>query len=242
MNNYYSKEDKILLGNILDKYNKYINNGISTYSNFLNSRELKLITKYLDSKKIKYSIYPDYAFVEKKIIVFGSYLDYITYYKVNIDNTINHSNILGTLFSLGLNEDMIGDIFVEDNYFYLTSLSRMDEFLKREFLSIKHKPIKLIKVDEIILLKEHFKSFDILVNSYRLDNIVSKITNNSRSIIDRMIIDKEIMLNYQEIKSSSVTLVSGDILSIRRYGKYKIGDNKGLTKKNKFILEVIKYI
>ena len=114
MSDFYSKEDKILLGNILDKYNKYKNNNINTYSNFLNSRELNLVTKYLDSKKIEYKVYPEYDFLEKKILVFGDYLDYITYYKVNIDKDINHSNILGTLVSLGLNEDMIGDIFVED--------------------------------------------------------------------------------------------------------------------------------
>lgn len=242
MSDYYSKEDKIVLRNVLDKYNKYINYGISTYSNFLNSRELSIVTNYLNSKKIEYSIYPEYDFIEKKIIVFGNYQDYITYYKVNIDNTITHSNILGTLFSLGLNDDMIGDIIVEDGYFYLTSLSRMDEFLNHEFLSIKHKSIKLKKVEDIILEKEHFKSINILVSSYRLDNIVSKITNNSRSIIDRMILDKEITLNYHDIKNSSINLVKGDILSIRRHGKYKVGDNKGLTKKNKFILEVIKYV
>ena len=242
MSDFYIKEDKIVLRNILDKYNKYLNEGTSTYSNFLNSRELNIVTNYLDSKKVEYNIYPKYDFVEKKIIVFGDYLNYITYYKVKIDTTITHSNILGTLFSLGLKDDMIGDIFVEDGYFYLTNLSRMNEFLNHEFLSIKNKPIKLEKVDNIILEKEHFKNIDILVSSYRLDNIVSKITNNSRSIIDKMIIDKEIMLNYHEIKNSSINLVKDDILSIRRYGKYKIGDNKGLTKKNKFILEIIKYI
>lgn len=242
MSDFYSKEDKIILRNVLDKYNKYVNDGISTYSNFLNSRQLNIVTNYLNSKKIEYSVYPEYSFIEKKIIVFGDYLNYITYYKVKIDNTITHSNILGTLFSLGLNDDMIGDIFVENDYFYLTSLSRMDNFLHQEFIRVKNKSIKLEKVDSIILEKEHFKSIEILVSSYRLDNIVSKITNNSRSIIDKMIIDKDITLNYHEIKSSSINLVKDDILSIRRYGKYKIGDNKGMTKKNKFILEVIKYI
>ena len=225
----------------MDKYNKYVKTGISTYTNFLNSNKLSVITKYLDSKKIEYSIYPKEEFLEKKIIVFGEYLDYITFYKVAITE-INHSNVLGTLFALGLEDDVIGDIYVEDDCFYLTNLSRMNSFLEKEFLSIKHKPIKLRKVEEIILEKEHFKSMEILVSSYRLDNIVSKITNNSRSIINEMIKNKEILLNYHEIKSSSINITKGDILSIRKYGKYRIGDTKGLTKKNKFVLEIIKYI
>jgi len=242
MSDFFNKEDKMLIGNILDKYNKYVKTGINTYSNFLNSEKLDIITRYLDSKKIKYSVYPKEDFLEKKIIVFGEYLDYITFYKVEINNDINHSSILGTLFSLGLEDDMIGDIFVENGYFYLTSLSRMNEFLNHEFTVVKHYPIKLKKVDKIILLQEHFSCFNILVSSYRLDNIVSKIINSSRSIINSKIIDKEILLNYHEVKNSSINLKPGDILSIRRYGKYKIGNNKGLTKKNKFILEIIKYI
>ena len=238
---YFNKEDKMLIGNVLDKYDKYIKTGISTYTNFLNSGKLDIVCKYLDSKKIEYSLYPKEECLEKKIIVFGEYLDYITFYKVDI-NDITHSNVLGTLFSLGLEDDMIGDIYVEDNCFYITNLTRMNEFLVNEFTMIKHKTIKLKKVDEIVLEKEHFKSIEILVSSYRLDNIVSKITNKSRSMILEMINNKEILLNYHEIKSSSITIKKGDILSIRKYGKYRINEAKGLTKKNKFILEIIKYI
>lgn len=238
---YFNKEDKMLIGNVLDKYNKYLKTGSSTYTNFLNSGKLSIITKYLDSKKIEYTIYPKEEFLEKKIIVFGEYLDYITFYKSDITD-ITHSNVLGTLFSLGLEDDIIGDIYVEDNCFYLTNLSRMNDFLEKEFTSIKHKPIKLKKVEEIVLEKEHFKTIEVLVSSYRLDNIVSKIINSSRSMINEMLSNKEILLNYHEIKSSSINLSSGDILSVRRYGKYRIGDTKGLTKKNKLILEIIKYI
>lgn len=242
MSDYFSKENKILIGNILDKYNKYNETGINTYSNFLNQAELSIITKYLDARKIKYNVYPEYDFLEKKIIVFGEYLDYITFYKVEIPSDIKHSNILGTLFSLGLDNDMIGDIYVEDGYFYLTNLTRMNKFLEQEFLSIKGCPIKLKEVEEIVLEKDHFLEFNVVVNSYRLDNIVSKITNKSRSIITEMILNKEIALNYHDISSSNTLLKEDDILSIRHFGKYKIGKMIGQTKKNKNILEIVKYV
>lgn len=242
MENYYKKEDRMLIGNILDKYKKYSTTGINTYSNFLNMEKLNIVTKYLDNKRIKYNIYKPYDFLEKSIIVFGDYLDYVTFYKAEVSDKINHSNILGTLFSLGLEDDMIGDIFVEDGYFYYTNLTRMNNFLENSLTMIKHEPIKLKKVDEIVLLKEHFQKNSILVSSMRLDNILSKIINKSRRIINEMIEDKQILLNYNEIKSSSINLVEGDILSIRKYGKYKIGNIDGITKKNNLVLNVIKYI
>ena len=238
----FSKEDKILIGNVMDKYYKYKDTNISTSTNFLNLERLKVVTKYLDSNKIPYNIYEPYDFLEKKIIYFGDYLNYVTFYKVIIPTTVTHSNILGTLFSLGINDDIIGDIIVEDGYFYYTNLTRMNEFLENNFLKVSRHPIKLEKVNEIILTKEHFKELTILVSSLRLDNIVSKIISKSRSKIDEMILNKEILLNYEEIKNGNITLKEDDILSIRRHGKYKIIAKEGITKKNNIVLKVIKYV
>ena len=240
--NNFSKEDKILIGNILDKYKKYNNTGIDTCSNFLNLEKLKVVTKYLDSNKIKYNIYEPYDFLEKKIIYFGDYLDYVTFYKAKISDKISHSNILGTLFGLGINDDVIGDIIVEDGYFYYTNLTRMNSFLEDNFLKVSNYPIKLEKVDEIILTKEHFKELTILVSSMRLDNVVSKIINKSRRQIDEMIDNKEILLNYEEIKNGNGVLKESDILSIRRNGKYKIVGRDGITKRNNIVLKIVKYV
>ena len=237
-----TKESKILIGSIVDKYKKYNKTGINTYSNFLNLKDLKLVTSYLNHQKIKYNIYRPYDFLEKSIIMFGDYDNYITIYKGKISDKITHSNILGTLFSLGLENDMIGDIIVEDGYFYLTNLTRMNRYIEDNLIMIKNEIIELEKVDEIILKKEHFISSNILVSSMRLDNITSKIISKSRSIVDKMLIDKEILLNYEEIRNDSIGLKEGDILSIRKYGKYKIGKIKGYTKKNSIILEIIKYV
>jgi len=241
IDNYYKKEDKILIANILDKYKSYLKTGKSTCSNFLNSEKLKLVTNYLDHKKISYSIYEPYPFLEKKIIYFGKYNDFITFYKVKIES-INHSQILGTLFSLGLDDSLIGDIYVEDGYFYYTNLTRMNTFIENNLIMIKNELVTLVKVNDIILTKEHFETIKLLVSSMRIDTIVSKITFKSRSQVTKMFLEKLVLLNYQEVKNINTILKEDDILSIRKYGKYKIGSNIGYTKKENIILEIIKYI
>ena len=240
--NSFSKDDKILIGNIMDKYYKYKDTNISISTNFLNLERLKVATKYLDSNKIPYNIYEPYEFLEKKIIYFGDYLDYVTFYKASIPPTVTHSNILGTLFSLGISDEIIGDIIIEDGYFYYTNLTRMNDFLENNFLKVSRHPIKLEKVNEIILNKDHFKELTILVSSLRLDNVVSKIISKSRSKIDEMILNKEILLNYEEIKNGNITLKEDDIISIRKHGKFKIVSKEGITKKNNIVLKVIKYV
>ena len=93
-----NKEDNILIKSVLDKYKKYKKSGLSTCSNFLNTRELKLVISQLNKEKIQYNIYPSLDYLEKKIIYFGDYKDFITFYKADISDDITHKDILGTLF------------------------------------------------------------------------------------------------------------------------------------------------
>lgn len=242
INKYYDKDDRILIANVLDKYNSYNKTGKSSYTNFLNNKKLSIVVNYLEYQKIPYSIYEPYDFLEKKIIVFGEYDNYVTFYKIDISDDISHSNILGTLFSLGLDESLIGDIFVEDGYFYYTNLTRMNNFLEDNLVLIKNKLVTLNKVNDIILKKCHFEKLSIMVNSMRIDNILSKITSKSRNQVNSMLLDKLVLLNYKEISSNSILLKENDILSIRKYGKYKIGKQIGLTKKDNIILEIYRYV
>ena len=241
INNYFKKEDKLLIANIMDKYKKYKKTGICTYTNFINSVKLDMITKYLDNLKVEYNVYKPYDFLDKGIIYFGEYNNYITFYKANITD-IKHSDILGTLFNLGLDTDLIGDIIVEDGYFYYTNLTRINDYIINSLTIIKNEPIKLEVVDEIILNKEHTKTIEIIINSMRLDNIISRLTNLSRSDSTKLINDKMVLINLEEPNRSNIIIKKGDILSIRKYGRYKISSIKRKTNKDKIILEIIKYI
>ena len=240
VDNFFNKEDKILIASIQDKYKKHIKTGISTYTNYINDIKLDKIIKYLDNQKIKYNVYKPYSFLEKNIIYFGEYDNYVTIYKSVITTDIKHSDILGKLFSIGIDNDLIGDIIVEDGYFYYTNLTRLNDY--NSLTIIKNEPIKLEVVDEIILNKEHTKTIEIIINSMRLDNIVSRITNLSRGDSTKLINDKMVLINLEEPNRSNIIIKKGDILSIRKYGRYKISDIKRKTNKEKIILEIIKYI
>ena len=50
-----------------------------------------------------------------------------------------------------------------------------------------------------------------------------------------MLLDKQVLLNYEEVKSSSINLNDGDILSIRKYGKYKF---IGIIKERRTFMEL----
>lgn len=240
--NQLTKQDKILISNMIDKYENYKKSGRNTYSNFLNPYELNLVISYFNYYHIQYSIYEPYPFLEKKIIYFGEYDNFVTFYQISAPKELSHSQVLGSLFSIGFNENTIGDIFIEKGICYYTNLTKMNNFLEENLSSVGHQIVKLDKINEINLQENHFESFTILVSSMRLDNIVSKITNKSRSQVGQMFLDKRVLLNYSEVKNTSIFLKENDILSIRKVGKFKIGKQQGITKKENMILEIYKYI
>ena len=235
-----NKKDRTLVSSILDKYRQYQKTKKGVASNFLNPSEMKLVTNYLNYYQIPYSIYDKYPFLEKKIIYFGEYESYLTFYQIKADTSLTHSEILGSLFALGLNDNVIGDIFVEKNSYYV-SLSKLDSYLLENFHYVGNKLIELIPISELSLTENHFQNFTIMVSSMRVDIIVSKLANKSRSQVKDLITSKKIFLNYQELKNNSILLKENDILSIRHVGKFKIGTKLGNTKKDNIILEINQY-
>ena len=233
------KEDKIIVSNILDKYIKYNKTNISTYTNFLDQRRLKLVEDTLKYLKIDYNIYINNDYLEKAIIYFGEYEDFITIYQ--IDGKFEHKDILGTLFSLGLDYDLIGDIVVEENYAYFTSLTRLNDLIDNNVNMIKNKYIKPKKVNEMIITKDKFNNFNIIISSMRLDCIVSKLANLGRNDAVKYINDGFVLLNYKECKNIKKQVFEGDIISIRKVGKFKIRNEEKKTKKDNILLNISKY-
>ena len=129
-----------------------------------------------------------------------------------------------------------------DDYFYLTTLTRLSSFIKNNLTIINGERIELLEETDIVLNKDRFLKMKLLVSSMRVDTIVSKITNTNRLKVNSMIKDNIILVNYNTVKSSSLILKNNDILSIRKYGKYIIKNIIGTTKKNNLVLEIEKYI
>ncbi len=97
-----------------------------------------------------------------------------------------------------------------------------------------------IKLYEIIL-NGTIKHSDILGSLLRSDNLISKLIKTSRDIVKDMIKDKLIRINYELLNKSSYIIKENDIISIRKYGKYRFIGIIKETKKDNYLIEVNKY-
>lgn len=220
---------------IIDALN---NRGVT---NFITRKELMIIKGKLH--KDEYQIYELYE-ESSKVILYKKNEPDIKIFKINTVVSLRHQDILGTIYSLGINDDTFGDIIKYENDYYVFLLPHLVTYFKNNLTEIKNNKIVLEEVE--INMKDNFKqsyySKEYIVSSLRIDNIVSTITNESRkSVLDKFA-NKEVNLNYSDEIKPTRTIQVGDIFSIRKYGKFKYNGIIKTTKKGGFIIEILIYI
>ena len=170
----------------------------------------------------------------------------IVVYKIEYPKTlqITHRNILGTLMSLGIKRNLIGDIIINDDCAYFICAKEICDFIELEFNEINRQKITIKKVsyqqlDNILL--ESKKIETIIVPSLRLDVVVSNGFNEARSKVVDSINLKEVYINNKIITKPDYEVKLNDIISYRGHGRIKFVELGKVTKKNRLVIGIEVY-
>lgn len=213
------------------------------YSNSTNFVEIKYLNRLKkELKNIKYNIYEPFNGATK--IILYNKMPNIKIYEIVSSNDLRHQDILGTLYSLNISDEMFGDVVIWNNRYFIIILSSIDNYIKYNLISIRNSKVDLIEKDTYYLknYKQEYEEFNIIVPSIRVDVIVSKIINSSRSNALEKIKNGDIYLNYELLTKPTYMLKENDIFSIRKYGKYKFNGIINETKKGNIIVNISKYV
>ena len=213
------------------------------YSNSTNFVEIKYLNRVKkELKNVKYNIYEPFSGATK--IILYNKMPNIKIYEIVSSNDLRHQDILGTLYSLNISDEMFGDVVIWNNRYFIIILSSIDNYIKSNLTSIKNSKVDLIEKDPYYLkdYKQEYEECIIIVPSIRVDVIVSKIINSSRSNALEKIKNGDIYLNYELLTKPTYMLKENDIFSIRKYGKYKFNGIINETKKGNIIVNISKYV
>ena len=148
--------------------------------------------------------------------------------------SIKHQHVLGTLMSLGIEREQVGDILVGDTIqFVLTK--QLESYIMMELTKIKGATVKLdsIPFKDMIQSKENWNIHHSTVSALRLDVVLKEMIRKSRSIAKQLIEKKRVKVNHTLIDSPDFQLQNNDLLSIQGFGRARIIDIGGKTKKEK---------
>ncbi|WP_418964231.1 YlmH/Sll1252 family protein [Cetobacterium sp.] len=188
---------------------------------------------------------------EKKLVIFTPKdfnpedLEHtLTHFKIDCSNkfkTLQHKDFLGTIMSLGLKRETLGDILVKDNIGYCISTNEVFKIIEGNLNQINSIPAKISVISPKEIPEIQFKEFTDTIPSFRLDSIVASIANISRNIGVDLIECGDVLVNYNVEKSKNKQIEVGSIITIRKKGKFVLEKNLGENKKGKFKILIKQY-
>lgn len=162
--------------------------------------------------------------------------------KSNFSN-LRHKDYLGAILSLGIDRNKIGDVVVKDDRAYVPIMEDISSYILNNLASIGKSPVEIsILYDLEDLPSIDFDEISINVQSLRLDSVVAKLANISRSKALELLDSSKVLVNYVKSKDKSQELLKGTRLTIRGNGKYIVGDIIGETRSGKQRIIVKKYV
>ena len=215
-----------------------LKNGEATF--FLDPNlEKEIINKF----KGDINIFRPYEEAER-IIIYKDLKPRVSLFKIITKEKLRHQDIMGSILSLNIKKEFLGDIIVDDNNYYFYILESMNNYILSYFNKVRNINMSLeeLPLDHLKNYKRKYKEIIVNVKSNRVDLIVSKLTGLSRRVVKEMISNKDIILNYQVLTNNSYQFKENDIFSIRGYGKYKYVEIINKTKKNNYLVKCLKYI
>lgn len=248
-----SNDDKLLIKRISDFIKACENKFMVKFSFFLDERQAKIVTTYLNS--IKYDTYKLFGGCDNSkrqiIMIYPDYYDVdevkfpITAIEFSYRNQdkLTHRDFLGCLMSLQIKRSLVGDIVVSQGKAIVFVYETIADLIIESIDKIGSVGVSARKVYNLNLkIEDNFESLNGSVASLRLDCITSLVTGLSREKAALIIKSSGIDINYFNIKDISYILKVGDIFSLRGYGKYILYSENGISKKGRKHITIKKYI
>ena len=241
------------MNNYEDMANRAYKNNHYIFSDFLSLSEQEDVYKEAPAfKHVPFEMWGGFSDAERKMLRFGN-ADYFGYseefpfvcLKISPINLkfaaeVTHRDYLGALMSLGIERRCIGDIIVDKKCAFVFCVNRISDYIIDSLTSIKHNTVKAEIVDfsDDFISQADGKPITIQVASMRCDAIVAKAFNLSRKDAASLFLEKHIAVNGRLIENNDFNISGPASISVRGYGKIKITNIGGLTRKGNQILEL----
>lgn len=260
MMNNENEEDELLYAKIEDKIKLSKTRNKILYTDFLNKTEQVKIEKYLKSKAFNNYLFNGLiensernlliVYPEKlnENMVKNNFKNIFSCIRIILPNELKgkyeHRDFLSGLMKLGITREKIGDIIIYESGADIIILKENENYLCENLKTLtrfRKSEITIIPIDLVKEKIEKFEEISIIVSSMRIDNFVSELGKTSRNKAEELIKFGNVFLNYELVEKASKIVKVGDILTIRRKGKFIIEEELRQTKSDKKVMKIKKY-
>lgn len=154
-----------------------------------------------------------------------------------------HRDLLGAVMGLSIEREMTGDIVLAgEGLAYLFVMRDMADYVMANLESAGRATLKITRHEgEIVCPEPDGTHMRITLASPRLDAFVSAGYNLSRSESQKLINAGLVKLNHVPEMHTDAGVDAGDLISVRGYGRMKIEELLGQTKRGRLAAQVFRY-
>ncbi|WP_187355391.1 RNA-binding protein [Paenibacillus tengchongensis] len=157
---------------------------------------------------------------------------------------LEHGDYMGAILGLGIKRGKIGDIHVLDDGCHVVVAADIAMFLSSHLTGVHRVLVhtEILPVSALRTREEKLEIMELSVASLRLDGIASDVTRVSRSKILAPIKAGRVRVNWKVEEDPSCSLNEGDMVSIQGFGRFRVLEVGGLTKKGRYRVQVGKFV
>lgn len=160
-------------------------------------------------------------------------------------SSFTHRACMGSILSLGLERDVVGDIAVLSSRSSVIFVSHtVADFITENLTRIGRDAVKVKKaaLDDNFTIPRSFETFHLVCSSERLDGVAAALANISRTAAKELCLSGKADVNYVTHVQPDFRINTGDTVSVRGYGKFIIDSFDGETRSGRLRMTVRKYI
>lgn len=244
----FRNAQKLNITKLFSTYEKVYSRGIKVYTDeFYPPAIWKYLEQY-SNNYIKIESFGLFKDSDRRVISFNKEIrdEYpITLLKIECDTRftkVEHRDYLGSIMSLNIKREKMGDIILKDNICYIVTFEKIATYIKENLHKVKNLSCKCSVLDiNSEIPSVEYKELVINVASRRLDSIVSELANISRVKAVDSISKGDILIDYLEVKDKSYIVQDESRITIKKIGKFKIKEILGTTKSGRLKITVLKY-
>ena len=169
--------------------------------------------------------------------------DYVAALRVEVNDRgrYSHRDYLGSALALGVSRESVGDICVGEGFADLIATPAVACFLAEHLQSVSRTGCRcrLISLAEIVVPERECSEATFSVSSARLDCMLSAVFGVSRNEAKSLVEKGFCQVNRVSAEKPERLLVPGDAVALRGYGRFRLLEQKGLSRKGKLYFRAI---
>lgn len=157
---------------------------------------------------------------------------------------LDHGDFLGSLLGVGIKRDKIGDILVGSGGCHCLIAGDILEYVRLNLQQVHrvHVFVETLPLDRLQTVPQTLEPMHLSVASLRLDGIVSDVYRLSRAKVLQPIKSGRCKVNWKPEEDPSKPLKEGDVVSFQGFGRFKLIEVEGESKKGRIRLKIGKFV